>query len=79
MFPIANNKLFKWLFSRVLASHHGGLGAIPGRDISVLFRMKMTLVKSLHDTINKLYKEEENINELWLKNISQHYRRGMRC
>jgi hypothetical protein len=24
------------LFSRVLASHHGGLGSIPSRDMSVL-------------------------------------------
>jgi hypothetical protein len=71
--------MFKWLFSRVLASHHGGLGAISGRDISVLFRMKMTLVKSLQDTINKVYQKEENINEPWQKNISQHHRRGMKC
>jgi hypothetical protein len=31
-FGIAINKLFKWLFSRVLA---GGPGSIPGRDMSV--------------------------------------------
>ncbi len=29
-------KLFEWLFSRVLASHHGGPGSIPGRDMLVL-------------------------------------------
>ncbi len=36
MFQIALNKLFESLFSRVLASHHGGLGLIPSRDMSVL-------------------------------------------
>ena len=30
------NKLSRWLFSRVLASHAGGLGSSPGRDMSVL-------------------------------------------
>ncbi len=30
------NKLFEWLFSRVLASHRGGPGSISGRDMSVL-------------------------------------------
>jgi hypothetical protein len=34
--PIAINKLFDWLFSRVLASHCGGLGSIFGRDMPVL-------------------------------------------
>jgi hypothetical protein len=29
-------KLSRWLFSRVLASHAGGPGSIPGRDMSVL-------------------------------------------
>jgi len=33
--PIAINKLIEWLFSRVLVSHAGGPGLIPGRDISV--------------------------------------------
>ncbi len=28
--------LFEWLFSRVLSSHCGGPGSIPGRDMSVL-------------------------------------------
>ena len=37
-------KLFEWLFSRMLASHRGGPGSIPGR-------MEMTLVKSLHNTV----------------------------
>ncbi len=32
---LAINKLFEWLFSRVLASHRGGPGSIPGRDMSV--------------------------------------------
>ncbi len=32
---VIQNKLFEWLFSRVLASHHGGPGSIPGRDMSV--------------------------------------------
>ncbi len=36
MFRIAINKLFEWLFSRVLASHCGGPGLIPGQDMSVL-------------------------------------------
>ncbi len=30
------NKLFEWIFYRMLASHRGGLGSIPGRDMSVL-------------------------------------------
>ena len=30
------NKLFKWLFSRVLASNHRDPGSIPGQDMSVL-------------------------------------------
>jgi hypothetical protein len=34
MFRIAINKLFEWLFSGVLASHQGGQGLIPGRDMS---------------------------------------------
>jgi hypothetical protein len=38
------NKLFEWLFSRVLTSHRGGPGSIPGWD----GLMEMTLVKSLH-------------------------------
>jgi hypothetical protein len=29
------NKLFEWLFSRVLASHCGGSGLISVRDMSV--------------------------------------------
>ncbi len=29
------SKLFEWLFSGVLASHRGGPGSIPGRNISV--------------------------------------------
>jgi hypothetical protein len=33
---IAINKLLEWVFSRVLASHRGGPGSIPGRDMSVL-------------------------------------------
>jgi hypothetical protein len=33
MFRIALNKLFERLFSRVLASHRGGPGSIPGRDM----------------------------------------------
>jgi hypothetical protein len=36
MFRIAINKLSGWLFSRVLASHVGGPGLIPGQDMSVL-------------------------------------------
>jgi hypothetical protein len=36
MFRIAINKLFEWLYSVVLASHHGGLGSIPSRVMSVL-------------------------------------------
>ncbi len=55
MFRIAINKLLRWFFSRVLASHEGGPGSIPGRDMSVLgplFRMEIT-VKSLHNTTNK--------------------------
>ncbi len=51
MFRIDISKLFKWLFSRVLASHCGGPDSILGQDMSVLgphFRMEMTLVKSLH-------------------------------
>jgi hypothetical protein len=35
MFRIAVNKLFEWLFSRVLTSHHTGPGSIPGREMSV--------------------------------------------
>jgi hypothetical protein len=30
------NKLSRWLFSRVLASRAGGPGSIPGRNMSVL-------------------------------------------
>ncbi len=30
------DKLSRWLFSRVLASHAGGPGSNPGRDMSVL-------------------------------------------
>ncbi len=40
--------------SRGLASHRGGPGSIPGRDMLVLgplVRMEMTLVKSLHNLI----------------------------
>jgi hypothetical protein len=33
---VAIIKLSGWLFSRVLASHAGGPGWIPGRDMSVL-------------------------------------------
>jgi hypothetical protein len=29
------NSNYMALFSRVLASHHGGLGSIPGQDMSV--------------------------------------------
>jgi hypothetical protein len=29
-------KLSRWLFSRVLASHAGGQGSSPGRDMSAL-------------------------------------------
>ncbi len=50
MFRIAINKLFEWLFSRVLASHRGGPCSIPGQDMSVYFRTEMTLVKSLHNS-----------------------------
>jgi hypothetical protein len=35
-FQIAINKLLESLFSIVLASHCGGPGSIPGRDMSVL-------------------------------------------
>jgi hypothetical protein len=35
MFRIALNKLFERLF--LLASHSGGLGSIPGRDMSVQY------------------------------------------
>jgi hypothetical protein len=34
--PIDSNMMSGWLFSRVLASHAGGPGLIPGRDMSVL-------------------------------------------
>ncbi len=37
------NKLFKWLFSGVLASHPGGPGSIPGQDISVLGPLAMEM------------------------------------
>ena len=40
MFRIAINKLFYWLFSRVLTAHRGGLGSIPGRDMSLLGPLK---------------------------------------
>ncbi len=33
---VPNSKLFEWLFSRVLVSHRGGPGLVPGRDMSVL-------------------------------------------
>jgi hypothetical protein len=33
--PVAINKQFEWLFSGVFASHRGGPGSIPGRDMSV--------------------------------------------
>jgi hypothetical protein len=45
MFGIAINKLFEWLFSRVLSSHCEGPGLIPSQDISVLG----TLVKNKDD------------------------------
>jgi hypothetical protein len=35
MFRIAINKLFEWLVSEVLVSHHGGSSSIPSRDMSV--------------------------------------------
>jgi hypothetical protein len=35
MFQIIFNKLFGYLFARMLASHHGGPGSIPNRDMSV--------------------------------------------
>jgi hypothetical protein len=51
--PNSYYKLFKWLFSIVLASDRRGPSLIPGRDMSVsgllvYFRIEMTLVKSLH-------------------------------
>jgi hypothetical protein len=36
MFRKAINKLFEWLFSKVLTTPHGGPGSIPGSDMSVL-------------------------------------------
>jgi hypothetical protein len=33
MFRISNNKLFEWLFSKVLASHSGGPGSIPRQEL----------------------------------------------
>ncbi len=36
MFRIAIYKLFEWLFSRVLVSHLGGPGLVPGWDMSIL-------------------------------------------
>ncbi len=45
MFGIAINKLFEWLFSRVLSSHCEGPGLIPSQDMSVLG----TLVKDKDD------------------------------
>jgi len=44
MFRIAIAKLFVCPFSRELASHRGGSGSIPGRDMSVLVRMRSSLV-----------------------------------
>jgi hypothetical protein len=45
MFRIAINKLFTWLFSRVLATHRGCKDSIPGRDMSVwgplLYKLKL--------------------------------------
>jgi hypothetical protein len=32
---VAINKLFEYLFARMLASHRGGLASIPGQDMSV--------------------------------------------
>ncbi len=34
MLQIAINKLFEWLFSRVLASHRGGPGLVPYMSVS---------------------------------------------
>jgi hypothetical protein len=45
MFRIAINKLSKWLFSRVLASHRGGPDG-TNQSWDLQFRMEMTLVRS---------------------------------
>ncbi len=50
---VAINKLFKWLFSRVLASRRPGFDSRSGHAslwTSILGCMEMTLVKSLHRT-----------------------------
>jgi hypothetical protein len=35
MFQLSIHKLFAWLFFRVLTTHRGGKGSIPGRKMSV--------------------------------------------
>ena len=51
MFRIAINKLPGWLFSRVLASHAGGPGLIPGRDMSVPWAVTFSLGPKRMDRI----------------------------
>ncbi len=44
MFQIANKKLIELLFSGVLASHRGGPGSIPGRDMYVPGASSLSIV-----------------------------------
>jgi hypothetical protein len=48
------DKLFELLSSRVLASHRGGPGSIPSQTWHLLLEMEITLVKSLHRTMQLL-------------------------
>ncbi len=58
--PNSNNKLFELIFSRVLASHRGGPGSIPGRDLSILgfreFREFREFRMRLHAPWSNLFK-----------------------
>jgi len=51
MFRIAINKLFEWLFSRVLASHRIRFVPETCQFWNLKFRMEMTLIKSLYNLL----------------------------
>ncbi len=68
MFRIAINKLFEWIFSRVLASHIGNPHLIPGRDIvspgtsslgwsSLSINLKNLVSKLYEFAIHETYKQ----------------------
>jgi hypothetical protein len=80
IFRIAINKLFKWLLSRVFASHRWGLGSILGRDITVLGPLvkdgdDLGQVSSIHSLpvvivleISKKFEPLSRIRIRWIRN-----------